>query len=266
MACITNLTTLTKIKKYDSLIINNDNLLEKDRRYLKNFRPIYNNIDEFITIIKQTFHRELSIIQFSKKNKIDIHHKILRIQYALNGIRNLLYYYNYFTPQGHKIQYVIDYLENLLFSVDTTEITKTHFNEFHISPEISLIETNNDSQNHNKNNYQKWTFAFKNKLEDGDELSQENSQNPDLNENEIEIDSDQSKSNEDFIHDENDTESSEDIDTNSSDEEKNINIDPPNNNTNHNNTYLYIYQAIKNNFLSFVYAIQQIFFQITYFF
>ena len=62
MNLISNIDTLTKIKHYDSLFIESYALIKRDKRYFKNFRPIYDEIDHIIQIIKSTFNNELLLI------------------------------------------------------------------------------------------------------------------------------------------------------------------------------------------------------------
>ena len=97
MNLISNIDTLTKIKHYDSLFIESDSHIKRDKRYFKNYRPIYDEINHIIQIIKSSFNNELLLVHISKINNISVEEKLLRLRNAYNGVLNLLYYYNYYT-------------------------------------------------------------------------------------------------------------------------------------------------------------------------
>jgi len=113
-----NINTLIKLNQYDSLIIENNTFIKKDKRYLKCYRPAYECVDDIIQIIKSIFNNELLLIQLNKINNINNDNRISRLHKAYNGVLNLLYYYNNYTEYGEKLTELIKYLDNKISNID----------------------------------------------------------------------------------------------------------------------------------------------------
>tara|TARA_B100001029_G_C14958775_1_gene393161 strand:- start:204 stop:803 length:600 start_codon:yes stop_codon:yes gene_type:complete len=124
-----NINTLTRLNKYDSLFIENNIFIKKDKRYLKCYRPVYEQIDTIIEIIKSTFNNELLIIHISKINNIDTEARLLRLRKAYSGVSNMLYYYNKYTNYGNKITNLIKYLDTQISNIDNINIEKLQLSQ-----------------------------------------------------------------------------------------------------------------------------------------
>ena len=178
MNLISNIDTLTKIKHYDSLFIESYANIKRDNRFFKNLRPIYDQIDHIIQIIKSTFNREILLIHVSKINNISIENKIVRLRNAYNGVLNLLYYYNNYTNYGEQITELIKYLDSRITIIDDIDISEFKLVEF--SPtnaikneehqEESNQETEQESDEHNQDNSNDTDYEEENINNEEDDL------------------------------------------------------------------------------------------------
>ena len=170
MDLIRNIDTLIKINHYDSLFIENDNRIKRDKRYFKNFRPIYEEIDHIIQIIKSSFNNELLLVHISKINNINVEGKMLRLRNAYNGVLNLIYYYNNYTKSGKKITELIKYLDNRIANIDDIDISE--FKLVEVTPS-NTIEYGDISDNDIENNDTEEEFDEHNQ-DNSDETDYEN--------------------------------------------------------------------------------------------
>ncbi len=139
-----NINTLTRLNKYDSLFIENNIFIKKDKRYLKCYRPVYEQIDTIIEIIKSTFNNELLLIHLSKINNIDTEARLLRLRKAYSGVSNMLYYYNKYTNYGNKITNLIKYLDAQISNIDNINIEKLQLSQT-IPNSIEYFSDSSDS-------------------------------------------------------------------------------------------------------------------------
>ena len=178
MNLISNINTLTKIKHYDSLFIESDSRIKRDKRYFKNYRPIYDEINHIIQIIKSSFNNELLLVHISKINNISVEEKMLRLRNAYNGVLNLLYYYNNYTNSGKQITELVKYLDTRIANIDNIDISE--FKLVEVNPTNTIeYEDINISENEIEDNDTESEEEF-------DEHNQNNSDETDYEEEEEE--------------------------------------------------------------------------------
>ena len=146
---IKNINTLAKINKHDSLYLENNIIIKKDKRYFKCYRPIYTQINDIVQIIKSTFNNELLLIHLSKVNNIDTEERLLRLQNAYKGILNLLFYYNTYTNYGNQITELIKYLDTQLSNIENinfNELSQTIQNSIEYEQTTEEYEEENNEE------------------------------------------------------------------------------------------------------------------------
>ena len=150
---IKNINTLAKINKHDSLYLENNIIIKKDKRYFKCYRPIYTQINDIVQIIKSTFNNELLLIHLSKVNNIDTEERLLRLQNAYKGILNLLFYYNTYTNYGNQITELIKYLDTQLSNIENinfNELSQTIQNSIEYEQTTEEYEEKYDEEETNE--------------------------------------------------------------------------------------------------------------------